>query len=193
MTREHISRQVHNLRRHLDAEGVRHPDQLADLLADVWPLLSGSDEHSMRAHKISRIESPSWAPPRLSFTIERHGGTVLGSKRAELQVWEVNLDDLTAQLVGGTYRQLVPNSPRLDIPKLAEEVARAVNENPDDPRLKWRPGEAVQPVLSRIIPSVGPKQTVEGRRRRLRDALPEAMAEVGWEPIDRGVYRKRSK
>jgi hypothetical protein len=70
---------------------------LERLIAAVWDDLSG-DDGGMEAHKLSRMENPIWNPPVLTFRIERHGGTVLGSSRAVVQEWTVDLERLTADL-----------------------------------------------------------------------------------------------
>ncbi len=61
-------------------------------LKPAWHHLEGSESNSMAAYKLDRIEDPDWAPPILSFVVDRHGATVLGSTRGELQHWTVNLD-----------------------------------------------------------------------------------------------------
>ena len=60
----------------------------------------------MAGHKlIGRMENVEWHPPILTFLIERHGGTVLGSARAELQRWTVDLDRRTATCERVGHRQ----------------------------------------------------------------------------------------
>jgi hypothetical protein len=98
------------LRRHLRSQSTGDHRTLVALLGAAWPYLTGADDHAMRSFKLSRIEGPSWESPILRFVIERHGGTVPGSKRAELQAWEVNLDAATAEAFGAGFRQLVPKS-----------------------------------------------------------------------------------
>jgi len=57
---------------------------LERLLADCWDELSGASAGGMHGWKLlGRMEHVHWNPPVLSFTIERHGGTPLGSTRAE--------------------------------------------------------------------------------------------------------------
>ncbi len=64
---------------------------LQKVLANYWESIEGSNAGGMRAYKLSgRIEKPKWVPPLLTFEIERHGGTVQGSSRAELQRWTIN-------------------------------------------------------------------------------------------------------
>jgi hypothetical protein len=69
---------------------------LADFLAAAWEQLNGFDAEGMAAEKLDRIEQVEWNPPRLTFVIERHGGTVMGSTRAELHGWSIDIDRGTA-------------------------------------------------------------------------------------------------
>ena len=55
----------------------------------------------MWASKLGRMEKVEWQPPYLTFSIERHGATVKGSTRAELQNWQVDT----------SHRSLNPNEP----------------------------------------------------------------------------------
>ena len=58
----------------------------------------------MKVWKIRRDAGPedlTWDPPNLCFSIDRHGGTVMGSKRAERQTWMLNLQTLMGEQVVG--------------------------------------------------------------------------------------------
>ena len=89
-------------------------------------ILSGSAEGGMTAAKVWRCEDLSWTPPILSFQIERHGGVVLGSKRAEMQTWTIDVTQATATLAYTGRRQLLPNDPPLDVRRIAAQVAANV-------------------------------------------------------------------
>jgi hypothetical protein len=103
-------------------------DKIIGLLADCWHDFEGADETSMKDLKLTRAEDLSWMPPVLSFTIERHGATVLGSTRAELYQWTVNLNLMTASCARSGYRQLAPAAPRLDVKPIAALVCDAVQQ-----------------------------------------------------------------
>ena len=60
-------------------------------LAEVWDDLGGDDGGMAGCKLIGRMERVEWHPPVLAFTIERHGGTAIGSTRAELQRWSVKI------------------------------------------------------------------------------------------------------
>jgi len=179
---------VDDLRHYLD----RHPGggpALPELLGVIWADLQG-DDLAMKAHKLGRIESPSWEAPILEFEIERHGGTVLGSKRAEMQRWVVDLDAMTKQASASGRRQLRPNAARLDVSPMAQELAEAIGASVEHPGVQWTAdGLRFRLLPSRILPS-GPKQTFESRAKRLRAALAANLAKDGWEPAPGGWFER---
>lgn len=98
----------------------------------------------------------------LAFTIERHGRTVLGSTRAELQRWEVNLDTQEASCFSAGYRQVAPTSPRVNFQQVARELAPLILSRQDDERLKWRKDGSLQVIMTKIFPgSVAQTLSVE--------------------------------
>ena len=59
---------------------VTDTDKLALLLCSSWAELDAGSDGGMTGDKLlGRMEDVHWEPPVLSFRIERHGGTVLGS------------------------------------------------------------------------------------------------------------------
>ena len=176
---------VERLRSHLAEFGVGEEDELRSLLADAWDGFDGGDESAMAARKIrrlGRVGSLAWTPPVLTFRMERHGGTVLGSTRAEIQEWTVDLDARTATAETVGRRQLRPMRKRLDVAAVAEEIIAAVNERADDPRLKWsKDGGSVQVLATVAVnPDHAPQQTLDGRRKRLKEKVKPGLAEIGW-------------
>ena len=135
----------------------------------------------MHAFKIiGRTEELTWEPPNLSFVIERHGGTVCGSSRAELQYWVVNVESGEAGFSTCGWRQIRPMAKRLNVLPLATEVVDLVKARKEDPRLKWLDHKKVRILTGRIIPDNSPKQTVRGRRKRFAQALDALMKKEGW-------------
>jgi hypothetical protein len=151
--------------------------RLVDVLASAWDRLD-RDDRKMAAFKLNRVEAPHWSGSVLTFTVDRHGGTVLGSTRAEVQHWEVDPRAATALVVRSTHRQLYPMATRLDVRPLAAEVAALILAGANDDRLKWSPDRATVKVqIGRVIPAdSAARQTVTGRRRRFRSALDEELA-----------------
>jgi hypothetical protein len=81
-----------NYLKNLEPGPVEMTTHLERLLAEVWDDLGGDNGGMAGIKLIRRMEQVEWHRPIPIFLIERHGGTVLGSTRAELQRWSVDLD-----------------------------------------------------------------------------------------------------
>lgn len=173
---------------------VRHTDQLAERLANAWDALGGSHAGGMGAKKLyGRVEEPRWDPPVLTFRIERHGGAAMGSTRARLHEWSVNVDDFSARVREAGYRQLVPMQKRLDTKRIAEDLAGQIRRGADDERLKWCGCDKVRIEIATVIPDSGPKQTVAGRRKRLREQLAAVLDKDGWARGHGNVFERKAE
>jgi hypothetical protein len=161
---------------------IADASSLEGLLAGCWEQFTGGEAQGMKGDKLlGRMTDVTWKPPMLSFVIERHGGTVLGSSRAELHRWEVNVESRDAVCLPGRFRQLKPTQPRLNVLPLAEELCGLIRRRQDNPRLVWSQGRQIVSVRIRVvIPDQGPKQTVAERRRRFTNVLRERLEAIGW-------------
>jgi hypothetical protein len=74
-----------NYLKNLEPGPVEMTTHLERLLAEVWDDLGGDNGGMAGIKLIRRMEQVEWHRPILIFLIERHGGTVLSSTRAELQ------------------------------------------------------------------------------------------------------------
>jgi len=168
-----------SLREHLRALGPGPVDRgcLLEVLVLAWPEIDGGHEHAMAVHKLARMERPAWHAPVLEFEIERHGGTVLGSTRAERQWWRVDIERATADCEALGHRQLVKAAPRWDATSSARDVAELIRTGTRDPRAVPS-ALGVRVVTKEVIPAGG-KQTTDGRRRRFYDKL-DAMLAPEW-------------
>ena len=164
---------------------------LEPLLAAVWDTLP-SDDPSMTGHKLlNRMEKPIWNPPVLIFRIERHGGTVLGSSRAEIQEWAVDLELMTTtvKLVG--RRQVRPPQSRLDVKAIATELFDAIVSGQPEDRLKWEGESKVRVLIGKVLPEgLAVKDTLAARRKRLRNELTCLLERAGWKLVRPNVYEK---
>jgi hypothetical protein len=165
-------------------------DKILGLLAKCWHSFMGSELSAMDAWKLHRAESLSWHPPVVSFIVERHGAIVLGSTRAELQGWQVNLETGTARCESRGYRQLSPKAKSLDVKPIAGCVCAAVMQGPasscDLVRkgvLVWTGEDELSVQHGVLIPDVSYPQTVQNRRRRFRKELEDQMNVIGWELV----------
>ena len=173
--------------------GVIQDSKVIDqLMADEWPSLSGSDDGGMQACKLlGRTEQMAWQPPHLTFSIERHGATVNGSTRAEMQVWQVDVSTWTAQIVSVRRRQLHRTSARLDVTGDAARVADDILNDRESPSLKRYSDGRVKVLIGTIIPDDGFKQTIAGRRKRFRKSLEGILIDQGWIPIGTNTYMQK--
>ena len=93
---------------------IKNTAELERLLAGCWDEFEGSETEGMAPYKLhGRMEDVVWDPPNLFFTLERHGETVLGSTRAELHNWKINIQDETANCYESGHRQVYPMQPSL--------------------------------------------------------------------------------
>jgi hypothetical protein len=158
------------------------------LLVEAWDKFEGSDSTNMAAYKLNRIERASWDPPLLEFDIERHGGMPLGSTRAELQTWFVNLKNATAQCATTGRRQIMPMQKRYDARADVDELVNLITSGHQDVKLSWKDGR-VTVRMGTILPNGSAvKQTLANRRKRLRNALKERLAEHGWRMVRPNVF-----
>ena len=188
-----MSNDVAKLRSYLDTHwGEEDYDEgtVIGLLEDCWHAFSGSDRTSLTVEKFYRIESIDWKPPTLMFAIERHGGTVQGSSRAEIHAWYLNLDTRDADCdESHSYRQTRPRRPVVRTRPLAEDIVGKIVAGEDDECLKWSDGGRCVKVIAGVaLPAMGAyRQTLEGRRRRFRKDLQELMTAAGWDLVS-GYY-----
>lgn len=171
---------------------ARKNDELFKLVVASWHEFSGSGQTSMEAWKILRDNGPekvTWNPPLLSFVIDRHGATVLGSTRAERQQWTLNIDGRTAEHMQIGFRQLYPNAPKLNVRSLAERVCKVVQEGQSstsdllsDGIVVWKNADELIVFQGKLIPKTVQRTTI-GRRKRFRVDLKQKMRAIGWELV----------
>ena len=165
--------------------------KLDKAVAACWDRFKGNAEGGMEGYKLlRRMENVVWKSPILQFTIERHGGTVKGSTRAELQHWEINLDNRTACIVNEGHRQLQTMAPRVSVKAIAEEIAGLILSGSDDERILRLDDGSVKVRASKVFADgSGFKQTVEGRRKRLVECVRDQLLEQGWIAVAGNAFR----
>ena len=163
---------------------------LERLLAGCWDQFTG-DDGGMEGYKLlGRMEDVTWQPPKLTFTIERHGGTVMGSSRAELQHWEVNVEQKTAAVVKCGHRQLKPMAERVYIKPLAESILAAIRSGSGNELVEKRDDGTFSLNTTRIFPKGSAvRMTLEGRRKRLREAVAGVLLKEGWQRLGNDIFR----
>ena len=179
------------LRQHLAAlePGPIDKGRLLEVLVPAWPSLDGGDDSAMHNGKLSRLEEPRWEPPHLYFSIERQGGTVLGSTRAKLQHWVVDITSARAEVRGGSYLQLREAAPRFDVKAAARELASVICTGSDDPRVEQTANGGAKVLINQVLPPAV-RQTTDGRRRRFYRDLD---AELAPEFVRSGATYRRAE
>jgi hypothetical protein len=176
-------------------DGIR-PGPVSDttkferLLAACWNDLD-ADHGGMEGYKLlGRMEEVEWKPPLLSFRIERHGGTVMGSSRAEVQHWEVDLEKKTATLAKTGHRQLRPMAKRIYIKPLVGQILAAVRSGKEDELVSWHDNGMVFVNTTTIFPKASAvRMTLESRRKRLSDAVASVVLKEGWDRLGPRCFR----
>jgi hypothetical protein len=160
-------------------------------LAGAWDFLAGEDGGMNGMKLLGRMEDVVWQPPRLTFRIERHGGTVLGSSRAEVQEWTVDLEQRTKVLKLAGRRQVRTMQCRFDEQPLAQELADAILAGRTDERLKWDGDNHVRLLIGKVLPEGSAvKETLGGRRKRLREAVAALLGAAEWKMVKSNVFEK---
>ena len=166
--------------------------RLVEMLKDSWSHLEGSGAEGMRVQKLDRIEGLRWDPPLLRFTLERHGGTAMGSTRAELHEWMVNIDEGTAVCARLGFRQLERIAKALKVAPVVKELVQLIDEGSEDQRLKWSGDrQRVTVSLRKAIDTAEVqhgafseyKQPKQGRSKRLGEALRAELEQRGWRSL----------
>ena len=148
-------------------------------LSKHWDQLFEDSGGGMQGFKVrGRTEEMEWQPPVLRFTIERHGGFVQGSSRAELQTWEFDTALHVARFGEGGYRQKRSMSPRLDVDGIAVEMAPLILGRREDPRLQWTRNGKVSVKTGEVLGGV--EETYAGRQKRFRKAILKLIEPHGW-------------
>jgi len=168
-------------------------EEVESTICKCWDNLAGSTAHKMSSYKLDRMERVRWDPPFVCLVIERHGGFVRGSRRAELQEWAVNLEKGTAEASTTGHRQLGPSEPRVDVKPIADEISTLIFNGQDNDRLKWGEGRRWVRVLIGKIEEIDAwaKQTRDGRRKRFHVALEQRLTARGWQKVPgkaKGTY-----
>ena len=106
---------------------IKDAQQLEKLLANCWSEFIGGDAERMFPRKLlGRMEEIIWEYPVLEFTIERHGATVMGSTRAELQRWSLDIENKSASVRNQSYRQVIKRERAFEVISIADKLASLI-------------------------------------------------------------------
>jgi len=181
-----FKRYLYNLKKG-EINDKKTSENVVELLANAWDDLDKSIDDKTTSEKIKhRAEKLQWNPPVLQFMIERHGAVARGSIRAELLLWEVNVETGKAEMNphSGRYKEIGVRQPRYKPEKDAESIlSKILNKNKDE-WLTWKNNDTVRINIGKIIPYSGPKDTVTRRRRRLGEEIQKRLESNGWELVE---------
>ena len=167
--------------------------EVGTALEIAWDEITGSEATKLYSYKLQRAEDLVWAPPFLTFQIERHGGTAQGSSRAEVYSWLVNIDRGEATCGKVSHRQLVPMHKCFKPGPLVEELQNIIENRVADERVEYKNSRnTVAKILVGKFVTANNKQTLTGRRKKFREVMQSKMAEMGWEEVARHIYQKTS-
>ena len=167
--------------------------QVFDGLEIVWPKLQGSGDQNTLADKLYRAEKLAWAPPLITFCLERHGGTVNGSSRAFVHFWEIDLEKRVARIARQSHRQLEKMAKKLDCSALARDIVAVIDSGANHEGFAWDDGkQTITMSIGKLIPDTG-QQTTTARRKRFRTAFLPLMEERGWEFRPKGNVMRFSR
>ncbi len=153
-----------------------------ELLAASWEELAADNTDMVGSKVLGRTESLTWTPPVLTFRIERHGATVMGSVYAHVQTWRINLEEGTATCDYPKRRLVGARDRGLKVEPIAKQIAELILTRKKDLRLKWLGPTSVRVETSRVVPTTN-RETTTKRRRRLMNALEKELAVHGWSRV----------
>ena len=176
----------------IESGPITDASELEGVLSDCWDDFTGGNVEGMTGDKLpNRMEDIMWEPPILTFLVERHGSTVLGSTRADLHRWDLDVGDRTARCSEVGRRQIKRMQPRLNLRPIAVEIARLITGNEPDQRLRWYRDGSVRVLVSKILPEwPAVKQTLADRRKRFRTEVLRILRDEGWEEVRPHVFRR---
>lgn len=175
----------------LSAGPVSDVSTLERLLTVCWDDFRGDDGGMTSTKLVGRMEHVTWQPPKIVFRIERHGATVRGSSRAEVQEWTIDPKQRTKTVQVVSRRQVRPMQGRLDVQPIAEEVAAAIIAGRQNERLKWDGEDHVRLLIGEVFPAGSAvTKTLAGRRKRMRQAVAALIAPAGWQMVKANVFDK---
>jgi hypothetical protein len=160
-------------------------DQLVELLKSCWTEFEGGDESRMKVYKLDRIKDMCWCSPLLSFIIVRHGRAAQGSKRAERQRWDINIQELVAKQYIVGSKLLSKSASPVNFRMIAEKIMREIDHGPLKIGVKhngiiWKNADSVAVKLIAFLPASHSNQTSASRSRRLGGELVKVLGEKGW-------------
>ena len=129
---------------------------------------------SMDKLRVDRVENLRREDDLVRFEIERHGETVRGSSRGQVHHWVIDTRRRERWIEMKTVRQVSERAKPVVIDQYVKPILDGI-ESADPRVVSSRANGSVRINIEALIPNVGYRQTVQGRRRRLRMRLNEEL------------------
>jgi hypothetical protein len=79
----------------------------------------------------------------------------------------------------------------MDMKAIGDDVAELIGSGDEDERLAWKGPDCVEVLIARIVPA-GPAQSVQYRRKKLRETLSAILATDGWTLSLKWILRRQN-
>lgn len=97
----------------------------------------------------------------------------------------------TATLAKTGHRQLRPMAKRIYIKPLVERILDAIRLGKEDDLVSWHHDEVFVNTTTIFPKGSAVRMTLEGRRKRLRDAVAGVLLKEGWERLGNDCFRRK--
>lgn len=123
--------------------------------------------------------------------MERHGRNTNNlSTRSDLHRWKIDLNNGTAEVRTGSYRQNTPRDKIFKATERADEVSAEILNGEDKDYLIWNDSKTECKIkIESLIPETN-RPTTLTRRRRFRNNLNEILESKGWQQKSERSYWK---
>ena len=168
--------------------------ELLRMLREQWEDLTIiGDGHSIALYKLTdeRIENLHVDDGCINFSIERHGRAAMGSPYADVHHWVVDLAAKTAWIAGTTPRLIGKRSQPIDVAAVVTTILDAL-KNEDATIVDRTKDGRLRIKIKAVIPDGG-KETTQGRKKRIRKALNEALAPEGRSVNSRWIVEEQAR
>ena len=168
-------------------------EELLALIHQQWEGLTIiGDDHSIALYKLTdeRIENLHVDDNGcINFSIERHGRTTMGSPYADVHHWVVDLTAKTACITGTTPRLIGKRSQPINATAVVATILDALKN--EDATIVDRTKDGRRRIKIQAVIPDGGKETTQGRKKRIRKALNEAMAHEGRSVNSRWIVEEQ--
>lgn len=127
----------------------------------------------------------------ITFELERHGRNTNNlSTRSDLHRWKIDLNNGTAEVRTGSYRQKTLRDKIFKATERADEVSAEILNGEEKDYLIWNDSKTECKIKIESLVTGTNKQTIEARRKKFRESLNEILKSKGWQQKSERSYWK---